>query len=129
MKKLTKTLTYILHSYFVTFLILLFNPSTLKFERDNLSNAAMYYSFFTFLPLIFHLYCCNVVFEIEKQWFKRLKIIIPFSVIYFGIIFKISELNFISIAYFLATLFSTLLASLYKFYEEKHFNSNEEKLD
>jgi hypothetical protein len=125
MRKVVKIFTYILHSYFVTFFTLLCSPSTAQFERDNLKNVAIYYSFYTFLPLIFHLYCCNIILQDKSQWSKRIAFTIPFSIIYFGFIFLITEENFNIISYILIALFSAFFAFIYKFLEEEYFTFDE----
>jgi hypothetical protein len=124
MRKTARIVTYILHSYFVMLLTLFFNSSSPQSERNNISNTAIYYSLFIFLPMIVHLYCCNVIFDDREKWNERLKLLIPFTTIYFGLIFVILQEDLNIVIYILASTFSAILASIYRFLEELYFTNN-----
>jgi ABC-type Na+ efflux pump permease subunit len=124
MRKIAKIITYILHSYLVMLLTLFINPSTPQFERDNISNTAIYYALFVFLPMIFHLFCCNVIFDDKEEWVDRLKLTVPFSATYFGLIFVILQEDLNIVVYISASTFSTMLALTYRFFEEMYFTNN-----
>ena len=117
-------LKYMIHPLLTTFFTMLLNPFLAKFESDHLRRSAIYYTFFTFLPLIFHLAVCDFIVKSELTWRNRLIISIPVSLFYFGILLWISEKGQIETKsitiYGIAFVVATTFALSYQYLKEEY---------
>lgn len=133
MKTLFTLTKYFAHPFISTFFILLINPYTSEFDRKFIGNATIFYCFYTFFPFIFHLYCCDLIIRHENSWLKRLKIILPISILYFCFFWLVGEKGRFElkpfILYFTALVVETFFALSYGFIKEKYFTFDETDSD